>query len=44
MYVIIYIFYNNLGIRAAITHFYCMLKERKKIYMYIVICDYYDYF
>ena len=35
MSVIIYIFYDNLDVRVVITHFYCMLKERKKIYMYI---------
>ena len=30
MYFIIYIFYKNLGIRAVIMHFYCMVKARKK--------------
>ena len=30
MYFIIYISYNNLGIRAVIIYFYYMLKERKK--------------
>ena len=30
MKVIIYIFYNNLGIHAVIMYFYYMLKEHKK--------------
>ena len=30
MHLIIYISCNNLGIRAVIIYFYCMLKARKK--------------
>ena len=30
MNLIIYISYNNLGIRAMISYFYCMPKARKK--------------